>query len=648
MEESNNKSEKKIKKINILVAGKTGVGKSTLINAIFKKDFAQTGIGNPITEFIKKYEIENKSYSLFDTKGVVLQNYNEVVENIKNFLNEKNRNTNDESQHIHIAWVCISEGSSRIEELEIELVDMFSKYVPVIVVLTKSLFNQGFIEEVKKNCVNAKKIIPVNSIESKLEDGYVIKPKNLEKLINYTNEILGLPIENIEEDDKYNEYVEDLNENINDNINKNINENINENKETLNKKSKENTIQITDNSLLKSINTENLLKKINYYTISLTTALSLENNETEMKIKKFSNNLKVDIIITILKAFVNEPIKTNKDLVDKINKIFTLGKIQISTSNTNVSDENFENFKVLLKGIIQSVKYEDDHSDIELYDTSNTEIDNGETSNNKLSNKDESLSDIIFKNKYNSLSKFEIRNRNKSSSEIEIENKNDTLSKIGVKNKDESSLDSESILKEVSYFYIICNNILSKIYKTLLNNNSNNSKDLFKKNNLLNLIYDDFQNIEKEIDNTIFYDNNQNCNTSDEFNKKLKQGFYITDYYTVAALTILAFVKKESKSSEIIENIKNKMFQELKNLFSINDENILKTVNDIDINSKNDKDNINKNIKYLLDDIPLLKKYYKKTVMLNKDKYNIVGILNNTGIQICASRSEMFVNKYNL
>ena len=34
-----------LKKLNIIVAGKTGVGKSTLINGVFRETLAETGIG---------------------------------------------------------------------------------------------------------------------------------------------------------------------------------------------------------------------------------------------------------------------------------------------------------------------------------------------------------------------------------------------------------------------------------------------------------------------------------------------------------------------------------------------------------------------------------------------------------------------------
>jgi predicted GTPase len=45
---------KNIKPISILLIGKTGVGKSTLINRIFRENLAETGIGRPVTKHLQK------------------------------------------------------------------------------------------------------------------------------------------------------------------------------------------------------------------------------------------------------------------------------------------------------------------------------------------------------------------------------------------------------------------------------------------------------------------------------------------------------------------------------------------------------------------------------------------------------------------
>ena len=61
-----------LNKLNVMVLGKTGVGKSTLINSVFQEPIAQTGIGKPVTSRIKKYEKADYPLSIYDTPGLEL------------------------------------------------------------------------------------------------------------------------------------------------------------------------------------------------------------------------------------------------------------------------------------------------------------------------------------------------------------------------------------------------------------------------------------------------------------------------------------------------------------------------------------------------------------------------------------------------
>ncbi|ORX42615.1 hypothetical protein BCR36DRAFT_415977 [Piromyces finnis] len=174
-----------LKSVNILIAGKTGVGKSTLINSLFEGDYAETGVGKPVTEHL--VEITKNNISIYDSRGIVLQNYENVFEEIKSFVEER-KNNNSES--IDIAWVCIVEGSSRVEEAEIQLVDIIAELgIPVIIILTKALFDQGLKDEIKELCPKAKDIIRVHAKRIELDDGYVVEPTGLNTLteITYNN-----------------------------------------------------------------------------------------------------------------------------------------------------------------------------------------------------------------------------------------------------------------------------------------------------------------------------------------------------------------------------------------------------------------------------------------------------------------------------
>lgn len=58
---------KNLKKLNIIVVGKSGVGKSTLINSLFRGNFTETGLGRPVTSEIRKQEKKDYPLAIYDT-----------------------------------------------------------------------------------------------------------------------------------------------------------------------------------------------------------------------------------------------------------------------------------------------------------------------------------------------------------------------------------------------------------------------------------------------------------------------------------------------------------------------------------------------------------------------------------------------------
>ena len=61
-----------LKRLNIIVIGKSGVGKSTLINSLFRGNFADTGLGRPVTQEIRKIEKNGYPLAIYDTPGFEL------------------------------------------------------------------------------------------------------------------------------------------------------------------------------------------------------------------------------------------------------------------------------------------------------------------------------------------------------------------------------------------------------------------------------------------------------------------------------------------------------------------------------------------------------------------------------------------------
>jgi len=136
---------------NIIVIGKTGVGKSSLINSVFRGDFARTGVGRPVTENINVIKKEGVPLQIIDTQGLEVADYEKTRLKIENYINEHNNSEKSEN-YVHLAWLCINDTGKRYENAELDIAKfLINKGIPVIVVLTKTnnFTNNEFAKEVE-------------------------------------------------------------------------------------------------------------------------------------------------------------------------------------------------------------------------------------------------------------------------------------------------------------------------------------------------------------------------------------------------------------------------------------------------------------------------------------------------------------------
>ncbi|TPH79457.1 GTPase RsgA [Helicobacter pylori] len=117
MEKLHEAIKKEKPKMNILLMGATGVGKSSLINALFGKEIAKAGVGKPVTQHLEKYVDEEKGLILWDTQGIEAADYHDTVQNIKKEM-EDSFKTLSEKEAIDVAYLCVKETSGRVEERE--------------------------------------------------------------------------------------------------------------------------------------------------------------------------------------------------------------------------------------------------------------------------------------------------------------------------------------------------------------------------------------------------------------------------------------------------------------------------------------------------------------------------------------------------
>ena len=126
---------------NIMVAGITGTGKSTLLNAVFSSDLAATGAGRPVTEQIAEYDSPDIPIHIWDTVGLELdsEKTKESIRAIRDTIANKSV-SDDHFDRIHAIWYCINSGSNRYQGAELDFIkNLHSIGVPFIIVLTQCI-----------------------------------------------------------------------------------------------------------------------------------------------------------------------------------------------------------------------------------------------------------------------------------------------------------------------------------------------------------------------------------------------------------------------------------------------------------------------------------------------------------------------------
>ena len=181
------------KHINIIVLGKTGVGKSELVNSIARDKIADTGGFRPTKHKGTWHTIG--SLKIYDYKGIEISknnnNIDNIIKNIKNIIDTAKRSGKPD-EFVHCIWYCVT--GTRFEEEEESAIKKLRKIyedrcMPLIIVYLRAICSEWVknMEKGIKNCFEKGiEFIPVLSKDVENDDGSIIRAKGLDNLISKT------------------------------------------------------------------------------------------------------------------------------------------------------------------------------------------------------------------------------------------------------------------------------------------------------------------------------------------------------------------------------------------------------------------------------------------------------------------------------
>lgn len=172
--------KKEVLSTNVLIIGKSGAGKSSLLNYLFDQKIQETGVGAPVTEkgiFPNEYYLdENTVINVYDTWGLEADKADEWKELVENEI--RTHEAGALKDWFHTVIYCINANSDRIEDFEIEFIStLLHDGNNLVVVLTHCDLGktrntiEGIKEALRKEGVGEENIIEVSNEEKKLIGG---------------------------------------------------------------------------------------------------------------------------------------------------------------------------------------------------------------------------------------------------------------------------------------------------------------------------------------------------------------------------------------------------------------------------------------------------------------------------------------------
>jgi uncharacterized protein (DUF697 family) len=184
-------------RFNIIVAGRTGVGKTTLVGAVFGEAVGDTMMGLPRTRGRAWYPAEPGTQDILrlcDTEGLEMDRYQETLDGLRQEIAQR-QGSRDAFDHIHAGWLAIDEPSLTVQPGEIALTQLLhDQGVPVIAVLTKAGMAPAFKQKVEELLPLCQAVVRVRARPIEIE-GQTFPVMGLTELIDATSRVIPESVE---------------------------------------------------------------------------------------------------------------------------------------------------------------------------------------------------------------------------------------------------------------------------------------------------------------------------------------------------------------------------------------------------------------------------------------------------------------------